>query len=107
MKKHLHFYTTGGRCTASMPIGSRNVHPSIEATLTSCLQFQLLGCGYRLVRWCDEEQAGTVVSNGVEMIVRVKPEGLMRDMKPIGATQMLATIRRDGVDVQVVTGLAA
>lgn len=107
MRKHLHFYTAKGRCTASMPIGDANIHASIEATLTSCLQYQLFGCGYCLRRWCEEEQAGIVTSNGIEMIVRVKPEGLMRDMKPIGATQMLATIARDGVDVEVMTGRLA
>lgn len=108
MRQHLHFYTTAGRCTQSIPLSGKNVHSSVEATVPSRIQFQLIGSGFRLARWHDGEQAGIAIANGTdEYVLRIKSDSTMRDMRPIGASQMLRTIRSEGVDVEALTGRLA
>ena len=105
MREHLHFYTVQGRCISSIVLQQETIHHSVETSLPTRIQFRLLSAGYRLHRWLESEQAGIATADGVEYILRVKSDGTMRDMRPLGASETLAAIRRDGLDVQVLTGL--
>ena len=101
--RYLHIYTTKGRCISSVRLVERTIDSSVEVTLPSIIQFQLISAGYCLKQWNEEEKAGIATSNGVEYILRVKSDSVARDMLPAGAVQMLSAIRA-GRMVEPLTG---
>ena len=105
MSQHLHFYSAQGRGTSSIPLAEYGIHPSVGTGLSVRIQYALMSAGYSLKRWLEDDQAGIAVAHGIKYIVRVKSDGTVRDMRPTGAAQTLADVRRDGVDVDPLTGL--
>jgi hypothetical protein len=103
--RHLHFYTMKGRATSSMAIGGRALDPDFADVLSARVQFQIMEHGYSLRTWNEEEQAGLAVGGDQQFVLRVKSDGVVRDMRPGGIPRVLETIRRNGVDVDPILGV--
>lgn len=107
MSDHLHVYSAKGRCITSVPLEMRTLTPAIPATDQSRVSYASHPMGYPLTWWHAEERAGLATSrDGGTMILRIKPTGLVRDMQPAGVTALMDAMRKDGFEVETMTGLA-
>lgn len=107
MSDHLHIYNARGRCITSVPLSERTLTSDIPATDQSRVSYASYPMGYPLVWWNTDERAGlSTCQDGETMILRIKSTGIVRDMLPAGVTSLMNAMRRDGFEVETMTGLA-
>lgn len=99
MTDHVHVYEMHGRCIRSAPMREMR-GPDDQAAadgVPAGLRRALLDMGFLLRDWSRTENAGLVSTKEQSYIVRVKPAGLMRDMRSTKDT--LEAIRESGVPI--------
>jgi len=103
MTNHVHVYDMRGRCLRSVPLaeGAADAAPDARVPASPALRRTLLECGLVMTDWDRVERAGLVSQSGVAAIVRIKSDGMQRDMRSGGVTAMMDTIRRDGASIDV------
>lgn len=107
MSDHLHIYSTKGRCITSLPLEMRTLTAAIPATDQSRVSYASYPLGYPLTWWHTEERAGLATTrDGETMILRIKSTGIVRDMLPAGVTALMDAMRKEGFEVEIITGLA-
>ena len=107
MTDHLHVYSAKGRCITSVPLGMARLTSEIPATDQSRVSYASYPMGYPLVWWHADERAGlSTTRDGETMILRIKSTGVVRDMLPAGVTALMDAMRKEGFEVETMTGLA-
>ena len=101
MTDHVHVYDMQGRCLRSVPLAGGG--PDAEAGARVCappsVRRTVLELGLVLTDWEPGERVGLASQSGVAAIVRIKPDGMQRNMRAAGVTAMVEDIRRTGASI--------